>query len=121
MPDRTVEGVRLGHVRRCACGRDPEIWTGYPGFEPGFGPFVLKCYCGRDPAVPTPSDAHGIVLPSLMARSWSKTRGVRIWNRIARERAAAARDRTAGGAPPPRGGPRDRPGPAGAKVPRPSP
>lgn len=90
MPDRTVDGVRLGHVRRCGCGRDPEISTAYLGQEPGFGPFVLKCYCGRDPNTPTPADAHGIVLPTIMARSWVKSRGVAIWNRIARQEAERA-------------------------------
>jgi len=86
MPDRTVDGVRLGHVRRCACGRDPEISTAYPGQESGFGPFVLKCYCGRDPDTPTPADTHGIVLPTIFVRSWVKSRGVTLWNRVARER-----------------------------------
>lgn len=75
-----AEGVRLDYVRRCKCGRRPEIGTCYKGSDPGDGPFIIDCFCGRDPKKPTPDDKYGIVLPSFMSRSWSKTRVVKNWN-----------------------------------------
>lgn len=84
-----VDGVRLGHVRRCACGRAPDIATTYVGFEPGTGPFIITCYCGA------PEDAvneHGF-RPHHLSRSWSKTRAVRNWNQMVRSMPTPARPR----------------------------
>ena len=71
----------MDHVRKCACGRRPQISTRYEGIglEPGSGPFIIKCYCGREGE----EGEHGPVLPRF-CRSWSKTRAVRLWSRMNR-------------------------------------
>lgn len=76
-----VDGVRMDHVRRCSCGRKPEISTGYEGLgvEPGYGPFIIKCYHGREGE----EGEHGPVLPRF-CRSWSKTRAVKLWRTMNR-------------------------------------
>jgi hypothetical protein len=76
-----VDGIRMDHICRCSlCGRPPEVSTAYKGFEPGMGPFIIKCYCGRDP---DDLDENGLqIMPSLLFRSWSKTRAVKGWRKI---------------------------------------
>lgn len=82
-----VDGVRMDHVRRCACGRKPEISTGYVGLgiEAGYGPFIIKCYCGREGE----QGEHGDAVPRF-CRSWSKTRAVKLWSRMNRPQPAPA-------------------------------
>lgn len=85
MASTIIDGVRLDHVRRCNCGRKPEISTSYKGFEPGMGPFFIQCYCD------TPEDAvneHGFRPFPNFCRSWSKTRVVRNWNHLMRKASA---------------------------------
>lgn len=75
-----VGETRLDHVRRCTCGRKPEVRTGYAGFDDGDGPFVISC----DHGVPIESQAGGW-LNFSMSRSWFKTSACRNWNRMMRE------------------------------------
>lgn len=82
MGETRVNGVRLDYVRKCRCGRRPNIRTGYEGFDDGTGPFIITCECGQSK---DPKDhPYGIILPRVMSRSWSKTRVVRNWNEIQR-------------------------------------
>ncbi|EPX83873.1 hypothetical protein [Salipiger mucosus] len=76
-----VDGIRMDHVRRCICGRRPEIATCYHGMDPGDGPFIIKCYCGRDP---DQEDEDGRSPLPTFVRSWSKTRAVRAWRSLQR-------------------------------------
>ena len=81
MSATVIDGVRMDYVRKCWCGRRPEIATCYQGMKPGMGPFIISCYCD------TPEDAKdewGFRPGLSFARSWSKTRVVRNWNTMVR-------------------------------------
>jgi len=67
--------VKMPWVRRCHCGRRPDISTGYTGYDVGTGPFLIRCNCGRG------DDWQ----KCTFSRSWTKTRAVRNWNRMIRE------------------------------------
>jgi hypothetical protein len=62
----------MDRVRRCFCGRKPDVATCYDDGKPGWGPFFITCN-------------HGKFDVQIMTRSWSKTRVVRNWNRMVRE------------------------------------
>jgi hypothetical protein len=87
MSTMVVDGVRMDYIRKCWCGRRPKVATAYEGFEPGMGPFIISCYCD------TPKDAKDVwgFRPGLsFVRSWSKTRAVRNWNAMVRDRSLPA-------------------------------
>jgi hypothetical protein len=80
-----VGNVRMDHVRRCHCGRRPEISTGYQGFEDGFGPFVISCMHGLGSPVEQYEKVRRGELDAeryVLSRSWSKTRAVANWRRL---------------------------------------
>jgi hypothetical protein len=76
MASTYVDGVRLDYVRRCRCGRKPEIATCYRGDDPGEGPFIISCFCGRPEDV---KDEHGLLPCPRFCRSWTKSRAVALW------------------------------------------
>ncbi|WP_446325496.1 hypothetical protein [Blastomonas sp. CACIA14H2] len=76
----TASGYRFDHVRRCHCGRKPQVSTGYEGVDDGTGPFIVSCTHG----VPLEDQPEG-ALNLTFARSWSKTRAARNWNALIRE------------------------------------
>ena len=82
-----VNGVRINWVRKCKCGRKPEIATGYIGYDDGSGPFFIKCHHGiDDKEFKQKMDSYvntGKNCPNYaFVRSWSKTRAVKIWNEM---------------------------------------
>lgn len=84
MPSRTVNGVMLGNVLNCAiCGREPYITTSYDEENsPDRGPFIITCRHRDDQAragMGLFGDWHG-------CRSWYKTRAVKIWNSMQRDK-----------------------------------
>jgi hypothetical protein len=78
MANTLAEGIRLDYVRKCYCGRRPQISTCYEGFEPGMGPFLISCGHGS-------TLTHKIPPGFIASRSWSKTRVVRNWNQLIRD------------------------------------
>lgn len=78
-----VNGTRMDHVRRCSCGRKPEVSTGYKGFDDGTGPFLIIC----DHGVPLEDQPEGRMNFS-MSRSWYKTRAAANWNSMMRPKEA---------------------------------
>lgn len=78
----TESGYRFDHVRRCHCGRKPEVSTGYVGFDDGDGPFLVFC----DHGVPMDQQPEG-QRKYVMSRSWYKTRAARNWNLMMRKHA----------------------------------
>ena len=75
MPKQIIQGVNMGYIRNCYCGRTPKITTRYDdsNVEPGWGPFIIICEHGE-------TDAIMRRKPYIFARSWYKTRAKRIWN-----------------------------------------
>ena len=87
MASTIVDGIRLAYVRRCRCGRRPEITTCYQGFTPGDGPFVIRCFCD----IPLDAkDEHGFRPHPRFCRSWSKSRVVKLWTAMNAEQDQAA-------------------------------
>lgn len=84
MASMIVDGVRMDWVRRCYCGRRPEISTSYEGFDPGFGPFLIKCSHGKSVPEENTWTEYSTVGLMALSRSWSKTRVVENWKELMR-------------------------------------
>ena len=87
MASITVNGVRMNWVKKCKCGRKPEIATGYIEYDNGTGPFFIECRHGMDKKeFDRKMDSYvntGKGAPEYsFVRSWSKTRAVKIWNNM---------------------------------------
>ncbi len=80
-----IDDVEVGSVEPCSkCGRDPEVSTGYKGYEGG-GPYIITCTHGNgEEVIAAWANRSGSLeqdpMPFSFCCSLDAQRAVDLWN-----------------------------------------